>query len=608
MSPGTLRKYRSRYNRSLSQKKSQASKKSVSNKKNNLSLPEQCDFETHCKVFSYPAYYGLYEFQEEIHLIVWDENNKYIVIVVPRDHGKSIYLGNLFQWIMQWKSYDVLLLGWTDRRKEIAENVFNFFLMWELIEEGTHKPASPYHFKIKNGGRFDTYSITSKDILGKHGVGKQERFDKLTKEDLEGFDEEFTEIIKELYLKNRDPERKLLIAIDDPQDETFREERWKEEKLEMKSRSTIFNINPDKFIFSGTRKFEEDYFYFLDLTYGDKLVKYVRRTHLCTPHVDELYFDGIDFSKLDKSHPGYTVLLEKLKERIQNHSCYNPNLITPEPRYKSGLPPAENLLCPERWTEEKLQEKRQEIREYWWFAEYEGNPHPITGEVWDTVFYVPAYKDWMHYDFFQINVDRATTTKKTSSYTGITELLREVKTGYKLVIKDLTARYKFDDALDLVEEQYEWLRKAFPNVRALIPVEKQGGGDDFISSAESRGYKFANYIVPVHQRRDKLERIRDYLEVSINKGMIKFLDTLCNSELIKEILNFPYSVRLDAIDSLATGVKVLEDYPLGNIGDKLEGLTMELKTRRLKAEIKQRSPVYDNPIQNPNYYKQRRGW
>jgi len=321
---------------------------------------------------------------------------------------------------------------------------------------------------------------------------------------------------------------------------------------------------------------------------------------------DSLYFEGIDFFKLNKKHPGYNILLRKLKGKAMDHPCYNPNLMIAELRYKPGRPPAENLLCPERWTGEKLREKREEIREYMWFAEYEGDPHPITGEVWTDLTYVPSYGGWQDYDIAEINVDRATTTKKTSSYTGITEALREKNTGVKIVIKDLTARYKFDDTLDLIEEEYEWLRKTFPNVRVIIVVEKQGGGDDFISSAESRGYKFASHIIPITSRREKIERIKDYLEIPIKRAIVKFVNAIRNSELINEILDFPYSVRLDGIDSLATGVKVFEDYPLGDPGEKYGALSIELKAKRIQSE-NQRTPVFNNPIQNPNY-RRGGGW
>ncbi|HEC64756.1 hypothetical protein LCGC14_0371290 [marine sediment metagenome] len=600
----TLRAYHADFLRQL--KSARGVKKKA--KKTMLSLPKKLDFLTFCRTLSFPPYYGLFNWQKECYRVVW--NNKISMVVIPRDHGKSILWGNISQHAIQYEGYDVLYLGWTDRRKEVAENIYNFFQLWDQVDSST-KVSSPYHFKTKNGGRFDTYLITSKETLGKHSVGLLDRFDKITPEDIKQLGKAFTAVVKKKYMAGRTKERKLLIFIDDPIDETFRKERHKELKVETKYNSTIANINAEKVINSGTRKFSEDFFYFLDLKYKKKLRKYLRRTHLCTPNVEELdIFAHIDFTKLDTKAPRYHEFMELVLSKALDHPCYNGFLEDHDPGYLPGGSPAENLLCPERWNEQKFKDKREEIGEYWWHAEYEGNPHPITGAVWDKIFYVPHWDDWTHYDHSFVSVDRATTTNLKSSWTGISVFIRDGRDGSKIVLKDLTGQYDFETCLEIVETQVAWLKDVFAHAKCHVVIEKQGGGDDFIASAEHRRFKFAKYIVPFSQTRDKLERIKDYLRLPIKKGDqangVRFLDSQRNTELVHEILEFPYPVRLDAIDSLATGIKVSEDYPLGDRIAQLVALKVKLGERRAES-VRRSSKVYNNPIQNPKFYSRNRG-
>jgi len=602
---GTIRDAKSRYLKNKAKKAKSALQKKATSP---LKLPSKMNFSIFCKTLSYPPYYGLFRWQAECYQIVW--NAKISVVVVPRDSGKSVLWGNISQHAIQWKDFDVLYLGWTDRRKEVAENTYNFFLLWDQIDTTT-KTSSPYHFKTKNGGRFDTYLVTSKETLGKHSVGELDRFDKLTKEDTKELGKVFTEAIKRKYMAGKSKERKLLIFIDDPIDETFRKERHKEIKVETKYNSTIANINAEKVINSGTRKFQEDFFNFLFLKYGKKIAKYLRRTHLCTPNVADLdIFKMIKFDKLDPKDPRYDAFMEVVLSKAIDHPCYNATLPEPDTGYLLCGTLTENLLVPERWTEEALREKREEIGEYWWHAEYEGNPHPITGAVWNKLHYVTHWDDWTYYDHSFVSIDRATTTNVGSSWTGITVFIRDGRDGSKIVLKDLTGQYDFEQTLEIVAAQVKWLLDVFAKARVHVVVEKQGGGDDFIASAESRRFDFARYIVPFHQTRDKIERIKDYLRLPIKNGDkangVRFLDSQRNTELVHEILEFPYPVRLDGIDSLATGVKVSEDYPVGDRVEQLKLIKIRLEQRRAES-MKRNSKVYNNPIQNPNYFKHRSG-
>ncbi len=474
-------------------------------------LPDELTFSQFTRWFSYPAYKGLHRWQRNCHLLTYPA--KYSEILVPREHGKSVLLADEMEYAMQYDEMDVLLLGWTSRRKDLAEFVYAFFTLNDLVE--VDQRTSSLHFRIENGGRFDTYLITSKETLGKHAVGKMERFNDLTEEEEREmralFEDLDDETLKE-YMENRDQNRKLWIVIDDPIDDTFREERHKERKLERRFDSTIYNINPDKFTFCGTKKFEEDFFYYIENKFSDRLIQYKRDT-------------GVE----------------------------------------SG-----NLLCPERFTHPKLDTYKQDLKdgkrdlseirnaigEYWWEAEYEQNPHPITGEVWERsdLTFIHELDHFQAYDLVCISVDRATTRNKTSDLTGITEIVRHRDTQNKTVIKDLTGKYSFYDTMDLIEDLYQSARTHYNRARIIVVIEKQGGGDDLIDAVEeSGGYRFKSGIIAVHSTRKKEFKIRDWLEIPIRRGYIQFLSSLANSELIEEITSFPYSQKFDAVDSLAMG-------------------------------------------------------
>jgi len=532
------------------------------------------EFKKFVEKFGYPRYGNLFEFQGEMHRMCW--YGKWSMINVPRDHGKSIYLAFLSEWALASGNWDVLYLGWTDRRKEIAEFVYAYFVRMNQIVTAKVKQSSSNHFQIIGGGKFDTYLITAKEVLGMHALGK---------------------VIGKA-------ERKLLMIIDDPIDETFREERHKETKLEAKWRSTLSNINPDKIIFTGTKKFKEDFFYFIKKTYKNKLRHFYRRTHLCTPFIQDLDIFHGDLNH-KKAFLSYDIEAQnRMLEKAMAHPCFNPDIQYVDLRYRIGLPPERNLLCPERWSEPELKEKRLEVGEYWWHSEYEQNPHPITGEVWENVQYIKGRETWNEYDLGFIVIDPATATEakkvgytaeqklKATSYTGIVIFLRHVPTQEFHVIFDLTDHYEFEHKLFVITEYFEWLKARFLKMLIKVVIEKQGGGDDLISSASSRKWaswgkkkmriNWSTHIKDVHQTRDKIMRIDDYLRVPIKKSRIKFLISLRKSELITEIINFPYCDKFDAIDALATGIHEAENHIKGQSPEEIKQALQRIRDRRLK--------------------------
>ena len=349
-----------------------------------------------CKYHSFPLYKGLYRWQEDWFKAVWPW--KYSLTLVSRDHGKSIGHSDLCQWAMSAKDSDILYLGWTSRRKQIAQFVYNFFLQrGELIID---KASSPYHFRTVYGTSFDTYSVKSKEILGMHEVGIMER-----------------EIIDEnRYLEDfvRTTEKPLIMIIDDAIDSTFRKERHKETDLEEFFLSTIVNINPDKLMTVGTKKFEDDFYQFIQEVYEDDMIVY-KRTPFLDPQ-DPRYGKESDNPDnllcperwISEKHPDYELYLDLLD------------------RKKNGQKPEKWVKYEQELVRKKdLKKKRKIAGEYWWGSEYMQDPHPITGEIWEKVHYTLNFKGTAFYDLCCITIDRATTTNAKSDETGIITFFRE---------------------------------------------------------------------------------------------------------------------------------------------------------------------------------------
>jgi phage terminase large subunit-like protein len=535
-------------------------------------LPDQDPgFVDFCRWCSYPSYKGLYKWQEECYSEL--SEHKYQCIIVHRDGGKSIYLGNVCEYDIQYRGYDVLYLGWTDRRKEVAQNIANFFEKYDQMAD----KKSNYHFRTKNGGKFDCYLITGKEVLGMHSFGKEARFENLTPEEIAQYkklfegNEVFSEESLLKFISERNTARKLVIVIDDPIDDTFMKERFREEDLERRFMSTIYNINPDEWIFTGTRKFDEDFFYFIKKTFGKKLKEYNRGPYL-----------------------------------RQGEARYNADLVN-NPM---------NIVCPERFTHPsmpsytvdispvevnpdgtaKLDKKGNKINKivkrdlqeiydvllnsgklYWWFAEYWNDPHPITGEVWTTIqekliMDTPAERK---HDLLWITIDRATTTNETSSYTGCVIGVRELATGDRIIIDDFTDLIPFYELLIKINDFLIQWRLMYRRMQCVIIIEQQGGGSDFVSMAKSLrefikpdGTRVKNkipeiaVIIEVHNTGEKYSRIKERLYAPIKNGKIKILHAAKSSEVVKEILNYPHSSKVDAIDALANvDFVIMEHYP-----------------------------------------------
>lgn len=416
-------------------------------------------------------YNTLYKWQYELfqHL----EANDMSLVVVARDHGKSVLLAMYIQWLLDVKKMDVLLLGWTDRRKRIAEFVYAYIMRKNLISDDSIVKNTSAHFATKDDVRFDCYGVRDKAVLGMHA---------------------------DVYASKEG----LCLIIDDPIDESFENYKSKARDLVDRWESTISNINPDKTVICGTRKYEGDFLEYIKERYGDAVSLFFR-----TPY----NADG-------------------------------------------------TLLCPERWTMEKLAIKRTQIGEYRFSSEYMGDPQPLTGGVWveEDIEYASKLKKYSEYETVCIAVDPAWTTKPDSDNTSIDIVFKgKEKEGRReyIVFHDISGKFRFDGILDRIETNFRDIRDNFSGVNIFIAIEKNGGGQILIDAAINRNYDFAPYILPVQHTRAKEERIMT-LEVPIKNHTIKFMEDLKGSELIFEILTFPKCKKFDALDALSMAFTELE--------------------------------------------------
>lgn len=497
-------------------------------------IPSDMSFEEFCTLHSFPMYKGLYRWQYQWFKQIW--KSEISLTLVARDHGKSIGHCNVCQWAMTAGGYDVIYLGWTSRRKQIADFTYNFFLQRkELVID---KASSNYHFKTKYGTSFDTFSVKSKEILGMHEMGAMER-----------------EIVDEnRYLEDfvRNSDKPLLMVIDDAIDNTFKDERHKEQKLEDFYESTIVSINPNKLLVVGTKKFKEDFYKFIELKYEDDLCVYKRTPFL--PKDDPRYNNEPDnpcnltcperwIHKDDPQYPKY-LELKKIKA--------------------SGVP-VSTFKQEDRALVRRLDlfKKKKAVRKYWWSAEYMQNPTPVTGEIWKEVFYEQHFKGTAAYDLVCLSIDRATTTNAKSDKTGLVEFFREKGTGTKLVTNDFTKKINIVDLDVFLDKWYRNIQATYRGViKVFIVVEKQGGGDDLIALAENTGRRYAHCIIPLHNTRDKMERIKDNLETPINNAYIVFMETMKDSQVVEQILTAPYMDYKDAIDALSNGSFEMDKLPI----------------------------------------------
>lgn len=231
----------------------------------------------------------------------------------------------------------------------------------------------------------------------------------------------------------------------------------------------------------------------------------------------------------------------------------------------------EILSVPELYTWEEIEEKKYVPSEdgedplLAFQAEMMQNPTPTAGKRWEKVFYEKQLEHMNNYDICFFHIDRATTVKVTSDYTGFIQGYRRIGTGVRIITNDWTDHILLEKLLFDLAKFIDVEHRMYEHMMFVIVVEKQGGGDDFEESVRMRsdfeweGVKVYNwireiaFIHPVTSTGDKKKRIRDRVGAPIDNAMIRFMEYLKKSEIVKNILDYPYNNRIDALDALSTG-------------------------------------------------------
>lgn len=278
----------------------------------------------------------------------------------------------------------------------------------------------------------------------------------------------------------------------------------------------------------------------------------------------------------------------------------------------------EVLLVPELYTWEQLEEKKIVPTEdgedplMAWQAEMMQNPEPTSGKRWKKVFYEKQLEHMNNYDICFFFIDRATTVKETSDYTGFIQGYRRKITGVRYITNDWTDHIYLEKLLYDLSVFIDKQHRMYKHLTFVIVVEKQGGGDDFEASVNLRNdftWEFENedgskttktvhnwirelaFVYAESSTGNKQKRIKDRVGAPIDNGMIRFMEYMKDSEIVKNILDFPYNKRIDALDAEATGdwtlmltypvvkegksyidniIKIYKDYEVGIIESPLE--------------------------------------
>lgn len=365
------------------------------------------------------------------------------------------------------------------------------------------------------------------------------------------------------------------IVTDDIVDKRWQSQRAEQEKALDYWNFTLGYIGRNKLIIVGTRKFEGD------------LLELILEEHEGFMHVDKRTpYKQCKCAELNLNELGIFDYCDICKEQ--------------------------SLLAPEIHTQEEFEKKKKKSI-FAWNAEMMQNPFPKTGEAWDVGEFGYQFETQIpyiwYYDTFFIYIDRATTLKKTSDYTGCIMGIREIKTGVRLITHDFTGNISINDLHLLVNETVSIWRSKYEHMQIYLIVEKQGGGDDFLTliSTQSffldKGEKIPNKIREICIIREitstgkKHFRIQNRLHAPLTNKMIQFVSNLKNSELMKELETFPYCAKLDAIDALSMGDWEIAQLPATESGNYAKDMLNILRERKKVLELTNKSiPSFLNDL------------
>lgn len=240
----------------------------------------------------------------------------------------------------------------------------------------------------------------------------------------------------------------------------------------------------------------------------------------------------------------------------------------------------EILWVPELYSWEELEQKKIVPTEdgedplLAWQAEMMQNPIPTSGKRWKKVYYEKQLEHMNNYDICFFYIDRATTVGPNSDYTGFVQGYRRSQTGVRIITNDWTDHIYLEKLLYDLAVFIDKEHRMYGHISFVVVVEKQGGGDDFEESVNLRSnfewefeyengvkerkvvYNWIREIAHTHavtSTGDKKKRIKDRVGAPIDNGMIRFMEYLKDSEVVNNVLDFPYNKKIDALDAVATG-------------------------------------------------------
>jgi len=478
---------------------------------------------------------GLLDYEEEWYELI--EKYDEIALLEPREFGKTWVVCWYIEYRMKYFGENFLYLSLTRIRFRVANWIYIWAYQQGLLADSQTKYSrvSTYHqFEFKNGARFEEHKYMSKDILGYHN---------------------------------------WTIVLDDIVDKKWETYQAKQREAEEYYDYTLQWIGRNKLIIVNTCKFEGD------------LLQYIIEENKDTMHVDR-------------------------RTPYRRCQCEKPNINDRGLYDYCEICDDKSLLAPSLHTQEELERKKQKNL-FAWYAEMMQDPHPITGKVWSEIHTIREAKTpyVKHYDLFFIYIDRATTLKKSSDYTGCIMGLRERETSIRLITHDYTDHIPLENLLVLINEILADIKAKYNHMSCYLIIEKQGGGDDLLTMIKTRksfevgGSLTKNtienhtIIIPISSTGNKRLRIQDRLHAPLINGKIMFVDNLRKSELVNEILTFPYCSKFDAIDALAMGDFEIQKIPLRVSGNPYEEVAQAFRNHSInqrKGQIAYDDTIFNN--------------
>lgn len=204
-------------------------------------------------------------------------------------------------------------------------------------------------------------------------------------------------------------------------------------------------------------------------------------------------------------------------------------------------------LCPELWTLEQLDIKKNEIGTIAFEQEFLNNPlDPSTQIIKPVAFYENF--DSSNCDYFGY-IDLAISEKETADYTAIVTIGRHRQTGDMFVVDPVRIRGDVNQQLDLVFQQH--LKYSY----RVFGVESVAYQKAFWQILQNACVQRGINIPAIEVEIDK-DKVRRAIEVTpyIESGKVKF--NLNHQDFLMEVQQFPKAAHDDYVDSMVGAISL----------------------------------------------------